>query len=437
AQTVSVTPTFNNLGIVVSLPAPTPAAAVRMFVKPGGAPTNDYREAHPLSRLSSTRFAGSAFGLKPGTVYDFKLTSAAFAEQTFSAGTRADFFPDATNATFHVSPVSGNDAQNGASFATAFRTLGKALSVANAGATILLYDGVYFEGDLSAPRSGTATTPIVIQNAPGARPVVSGLNTNFTAVWTLYDAAAQVYRTPCASAPENAYLNGGQFFHFPTLADLLNPPWNQPDGYFADGSFLYARFPTTAAPGTNVVTIPVHTTGLTLVQKSWLQIRGVEFCYFGLDAFHRGIYIDGGDSNLVDHCFFHHNGVGVALKRAADFNTVQNCVFTEYPVATWSWHAVKDSGSDYEAGGFVLYGSTETNRGNVVRHCLFTNLFDGSHLYSDTASGPTENLDFHNNVIEHCVDDAVETDGAGSNCRIYFNRFHDFLTGVSVAPAAI
>jgi hypothetical protein len=63
-------------------------------------------------------------------------------------------------------------------------------------------------------------------------------------------------------------------------------------------------------------------------------------------------------------------------------------------------------------------------------------MFDGAHLYSDDATGPTENLDFHNNVIEHCVDDGIETDGAGSNCRIYFNRFHDFLTGVSVAPAA-
>ena len=140
---------------------------------------------------------------------------------------------------------------------------------------------------------------------------------------------------------------------------------------------------------------------------------------------------------VVDRCFFHHTGVGVALKRATDFNTIQHCVFTESPIATWSWHAVKDSGSDYEAGGVLVYGSPEANRGNVIRFCTFTNLFDGSHLYSDNASGPTENLDFHNNVLEHCVDDGLETDGAGSNCRIYFNRFHDFLTGVSVAPAAI
>jgi hypothetical protein len=275
--------------------------------------------------LTATRFAGSAFGLKPATSYDLKLTSAAFADQFVSAATRSDNFPAATNAAYHVSPVSGSDANNGSSLALAFRTLNKALSVANAGGKILLYDGTYYEGDLSAPRSGTATAPIVIENAPGARPILSGLDTNFTASWTLFNATSQVYRTPCTSTPVNAYLNGGQFFHFPSLADLLNPPWNQPGGYFADGAFLYARFPGDTPPGTNVVTVPAHTTGLTLAQRSNLQIRGVEFCYYGLADFHRGIYIDGGDSNVIDRCFFHHNGVGVAFKRAADFNTVQNC----------------------------------------------------------------------------------------------------------------
>jgi hypothetical protein len=437
AQTVTTTPTFNNIGIVVDLPVAT-TPPVQLLQKESGAPAGDFREVHPLSQLTPTRFAGSAFGLEPGTTYDFRVLASSLAGPLpFSATTRPDVFPDATNTTYHVSPVSGNDTNNGLSFAQAFRTLSRALSAANAGSRILLYDGIYYEGDLSAPRSGTASAPIVIENAPGARPVLSGLDTNFTAVWTLYDAANYVYRTPCTSTPQNAYLNGAQFFRYPTLTDLVNHTWNQPGGYYADGAFLYARFPDDTAPGTNIVTVPAHTTGLTIPQRSNLQIRGLEFCYYGRDLYHRGIYIDGGDSNLVDRCYFHHNGVGVAFKRAADFNTVQHCVFNESPISTWSWHAVKDSGSGYESGGVLVYGSPETNRGNVIRFCTFTNMFDASHLYSDDATGPTENLDFHNNVIQGCNDDCVETDGAGSNCRIYGNRFHDFLTGVSIAPAAI
>lgn len=437
-QTITATPTFNNLGVVVTLPSATTQSVVRMYIKPSGAPTNSFHEIHPLSRLSSTRFAGSALLLDSSTTYDFKLVSSAFGSNlVFSAATRPEVFPDATNSVYHVSPTTGSDSNNGSSLAQAFRTFGKALTTATAGAKILLHDGVYHEGDLTAPRSGTASAPIVIENAPGETPVLSGLDTNFTAGWTLYDAANHIYRTPCAGTPQNAYLNGGQFFHYPSLSSLQTQPWPQPGGYYPDGASVYVRFPNDTAPGTNVFTIPAHTTGLTLAQESFLQIRGLTFCYYGLDLYHRGIYIDGGDSNLVDHCFFHHCGVGVALKRAADGNTIQYCTFTESPIATWSWHAVKDSGSDYETGGVLVYGSTETNRGNVIRFCTFTNMFDGSHLFSDTLAGPTENMDFHNNVIEHCVDDGIETDGAGSNCRIYFNRFNDFLTGVSAAPAAI
>ncbi len=437
-QTINTTATFNNVGITITLATPTSQSLVRVFLKASGAPASEFREAHPLSHLSPTQFAGSVFNLASGTTYDFELTSTAFStNQYFSATTRSDNFPDATNTTYHVSAITGDDSNNGLSPSQPFRTLAKALSVASAGAKILLYDGTYYEGDLSAPRSGTSSKPIVIQNAPGAKPVLSGVDTDFVAFWTLYDAANHLYRTPCAVQPENAYLNGGQFYHYQALADLLSHPWPQPGGYFVDGAFLYARFPGDMPPGTNILTLPAHTTALTISQQSNLQIRGLEFCFYGLEAFHRAIYIDGGDSNVIDHCYFHHNGVGVALKRAANFNTIQHCVFTEFPIATWSWHAVKDGGTDYESGGVLIYGSNEANRGNVIRYCTFTNMFDGSHLYSEDATGPTDNLDFYHNLVEHCVDDAIETDGAGSNCRIYFNEFRDFLTGISVAPCAL
>src|SRR5690242_788840 len=78
AQTITTTATFNNAGIVVTLRAATTQTVVRVYLKPGGAPTNNYRETHPLSRLTSTRFAGSVFGLEAGRTYDLKLISAAF-----------------------------------------------------------------------------------------------------------------------------------------------------------------------------------------------------------------------------------------------------------------------------------------------------------------------------------------------------------------------
>src|SRR5687767_11222586 len=73
-QTVTTTATFHNIGVVVDLSTPTTQSVVRTFAKLTGASNSEYREAHPLSRLTSTRFAGSIFGLKSGTSYDLKLT---------------------------------------------------------------------------------------------------------------------------------------------------------------------------------------------------------------------------------------------------------------------------------------------------------------------------------------------------------------------------
>ena len=125
-QTITTKATFNNVGIVVDLGAATTQSVVRVFAKATGAPTNTYRENHPLSRLSATRFAGSVFGLKSASVYDLKLTSGAFSSDQFvSVTTRSDVFPQATNRVYHVSPITGNDSNDGSSLGAAFRTLAR------------------------------------------------------------------------------------------------------------------------------------------------------------------------------------------------------------------------------------------------------------------------------------------------------------------------
>lgn len=438
ADSFTVVPTFNNIGVEVWLSvAPTNGTQVRMFIRKT-ADATPHREIHQLSRTSITNFAGSAFGLDAGTAYSIRLDSTAFASNMFlSATTRSDSFPAATGTSYHVA-TTGNDTNSGLSYGAALRTLADALTKASAGNSILLYDGRYYEGDLVLPRSGTTNQPIIIRNAPGAAPVLDGTDTNFVPSWTLYDAGHAVYRTALSASPANAYLNGGQLYHYLNLSDLTTNKWNQPGGYYVDGANMYVRFPGGAAPGTNnIVTIPKWTTGIDVGGRAHIQIRGIEFCHYGSGEYHRGIYIDGGDSNLVDQCFFHHVGIGVALKRAACFNTIQNCRFTESPITNWSWHAVKEGGVGYEAGGVVVYTSTEPNIGNVARFNTFTNMFDGSGIGSDDLAGPTKNFDFHDNVITGCIDDGIETDGAGVNNRIYRNRFDSFLTGISVAPCAL
>jgi hypothetical protein len=428
--------TFNNIGLDLTF-ATAPDTGKRIAVSWNPATSSlPWHAGHELSRVAPNRFAGSVFGLTPNTSYAIRLSGTMLSKDTtITVTTRSDVFPQPQGTTYHVA-VSGSDSRDGSSLAQAFATLGKAVSVANAGATILLHAGHYYEA-ITLPRSGTAQAPICIRNAPGETAVLDGRDTAFHPSWSTSSAGTDLYRTACTAVPQLAYRNGQHVFASPTLDDLTSNTWDMPEGFFADSSYLYVRFPGGRAPtAADTFQIPRYTTAITVTGRDYIQIKGMEICYYGLDEYPRGIYFDGASYNLVDSCFFHHSCIGVAFKRACRFNTVQHSSFTEGPIDTWNWSAVKEGTGYYEAGGVVVYGSPSANIGNVIRFNHLYRMFDGSHLYSEDAAGPTSNMDFHDNLIEYINDDCVETDGAGTNCRIYNNTFSKFLTGVSVAPAA-
>jgi parallel beta-helix repeat protein len=437
AQTIEATATFHNIGIRVDLTSDSPPdAQVSVSVKEASDP-GAHLPAHPLSRIGPRAFAGSVMFLRSGIDYSILLQSSVFtSDQVITATTRTDAFADATDRELHVDPDSGSDDNDGTGPLDALATLGRALELAGAGDKILLHDGRYLEGDHTITTGGNQSAPLVIRAAPGASPVLDGTDPDFSPAWEVFDAAAGVYRTATDREPMNAYLDGGQLFHYLDLDDLCDNRWTQPGGFYVDGSHMYVRFPGGGAPGGHTVTIPRHTNALTLDGAQHVHVIGIEFCYYGYGTYHQAVYIDGGDYNLVDGCGFHHNGKGVSFKRAADYNTIQNCTFTESPITTWSWDAVKSGGVGYEAGGVALYSSDEPNTGNVIRNNVFEDMFDASGLYSSDAAGATRNMDYHDNRIVGCGDDALETDGAGTNVRIYRNTMLGFLTGISVAPAS-
>jgi hypothetical protein len=447
AQSLRGVPTYHNIGVHVEFGAAPPAqTSIALAIKESGAP-GDYRTIHPLSRIATNRFAGSAFWLQPDTTYSLRLTSAAFVSNQFlTLRTRSEALPDATNGAYHVA-MDGNDENDGRSQASAFRTLRHALEVVHAGERILLHAGRYYEGDIevhpgsSGESDGTPAEPIVIESDPGEAAILDGTDPDFAPAWQVFDAPHGIYRTPTARQPYHAYLNGGHLYHFGDLDDLRTNRWGQMSGYYADGTNLYVRLPGGGAPGTNQIAMPRFTYGLMLVLVGHYQIRNLEFCYYGYDRDPAALGLDSSSSNVIEHCTFHHTGTGIVIRHDSSHNTIQRCSFSEWPVDQFMWDAVKQGvpfGSEpYETGGVFMYGDHTTYYGNVIRSNRFDHMFDGAHLFSDDANAPTENLDFHDNVILNCGDDGIETDGVGSNCRIYNNVISNFLTGISVAPAAL
>lgn len=446
AQSIRAVPTYHNIGVHVQFSAaPPPATTVAMAIKEEAAP-GDFVPIHPLSQITSDEFAGSAFGLKEDTGYALRLASAAFPSNLWvSVRTRSEVLPEATNGVYHVTP-NGDDARDGRSLATSFRTLRHALEVALAGEQILLHGGRYYEGDIevypssSGVGEGTPTQPIVIQSAPGEHAILDGTDPDFNPQWELFDAPHGVYRTPCTNEPFHAYLNGGHLFHWGVLDHLRTNRWEQTSGYYVDGAHLYLRLPDGGPVGTNQVSIPRFTFGFGLGYVSHYQVRDLEFCFYGLGSGPAGLNFESSSSNWVERCTFHHTGIGIYIRRDSVHNTIQQCSFNEWPVDAFRWDAIKQGepwGSEpYETGGIVVDGEHTANYGNVIRSNRFEHLFDGAHLLADEPI-PTEDLDFHDNVILNCGDDGIETDGVGSNLRIYNNVITNFLTGISVAPAAL
>lgn len=432
-------PTYGNISVnVLFAGAPANGTAVTMQYKLAGSP-DAFVQAHPLSRITTTNFAGSLMWLKQDTAYTIMLSSGAFASNMYATcSTRPDKLPAPSGTIYHVA-LTGNDANTGLTSNQAFRTVGRGIAVATSGSTILVYSGRYHEGDLTFPRAGTATQPIVLSNAPNAKPVLDGTDTNWFPSWNLYDEGTATYRSLCASIPDNAYLNGGQFFHYTNMPSLTLDPFEQGSGYYHTNGYMYVRLPGGGNPATNTITISRFTTALTADGKACIHIIGLEICYYGAKPNHRGIYLRHSDSNVVANCYIHHvGGPAIGIKGDSFHNLIQNCSFSEWPMATWSWQAVKDNGDyPYETGGVLVYGDAKPCRGTVIRGCTFSNMFDGSELYSLIAAGPTMDMDVYNNYFTLCADDCIETDAYGSNVRIYDNVFYDFTTGISVAPAYI
>ncbi len=432
SQTAVVTATYNNIGIEISFTtAPAAGTTTNLFIKKDTETT--YTPLHPLSRIATTIFAGSAVQLMENTTYNIKITLSNFPDINLTTTTKNSTYNQPDTSVFYVSPL-GSDTNSGTTINTPFKTLNKALTATSAGATIYMLNGTYYEGDLIMTKSGTTNNPITIRNYPNHNPIIDGSNNLFNPTWTVHDATNNVYKTATNLIPNHAYINGGHLFHYLSLTDLIAKKWNLESGFFHDGINLYVRFPVGTTPANNVILLPKFTTGLEMYQQSNIVIKGLEFRYFGYDLYPRAIFIHASSNVIVDGCKFHHTQLGVAFKRNSDFNTVQNCSFNESPKSRFNWDAVKTGGVAYEEGGITFYTSNLPNKGNVFRNNSFKDLFDGMAPGSEDDAGFTSNMDIYGNTFDQIGDDAISLDGVGSNIRVYNNTFTNFLVGISTAP---
>lgn len=423
--------TFNAMGVIVTLAASDDrdrdaTATVEYRVSGSGA----YRQGFALSRVADTRFVGSLFWLSPNTAYDVRVTlhdpDGAPLEGVVLVGaatTRADIaIPAPVNAYYVSASGSGTACSLAAPCA-----LMEGINRAQAGDAVILRGGVYYQGEITLPRSGAAGAPIVIQAYPGETAILDGADPA-TFVWSAQGGG--VYRTTVNVAdPHLIVANGQRLMPYTSLADLQNLVWDTP-GFYASGTTVYVRLAGDADP--NGATIAVARFNHAFwVEQSHIYLVNLTFRHYGQGDYAKAIYLNNASDNLVQGCTFAINDLGIGLKRASHRNVIQDNLFYD-TIFDWNWDAFY-AGIELSSGGIRFYDPM-TGRGTVIRRNTFHDYFDGLGVCPDTTAALTNETDVYENLIYRAGDDGIETDGQCSNVRIWRNTIHDVLMGISLAP---
>ena len=437
AASLSLYGTIEAMGVIVEMSTgddPDEDATAALAYRESG--TGAYQTGFPLTRISSTRFVGSLFWLKPGTTYDVRvsltdpdggpLNGTAL---NSSGATRAEVTVPTPSHTYTVSPNgSGTDCTPASPCA-----LTTGLNQAQAGEAVALQGGVYYQGDISLPRSGTSGSPILIQNVPGEKPILDGSD---PAAFTWSSIGGGVYQTTINTPdPTLVAANGERLLSYSSLSDLQSLTWGEP-GFYASGTTLYVHLAGGVDPTLVTMAVSRYKQGLYIAQN-FIFLQGLTFRYYGNNgSWGKAIYLNNASDNLIQNCTFTINDMGIGIKRLSHRNLIQDNHFAD-DISDRVWEVFYSGDVSFGAGGITFYADSTHGRGNVIRRNQFEDMFDGAGICPTVAGPETNETDFYDNVIRSMGDDGFETDGICSNVRIWGNTISDALMGISLAPAQI
>lgn len=430
--------TFQAIGVKVTIASaddPDQDAIANVEYRISG--TEKYRRGFPLSRVSNTRFVGSIFELFPGTNYDVRVIFSD-PDGTFTGSvsgtisTRAEITIPAPNNSYYVGPAGSGTACSLA----APCSLTEGLSQAQAGDEVVLRGGVYYQGGIWLPHSGTTNAPIVIRGFAGETAILDGAD---PATFSWISQGGGVWRTSVNVADTHLMTaNGNRLYPYQNLADLQTLKWGIP-GFYVNGTTVYVRLSGNANPNSTQIAVSRESHAF-WIEQDFIYILDLTFRHYGQGQNQKVIQLLNASNSLVQGSTFGINDLGISIWGDAHSNVVQDNEFYDTTYG-WSWEAIK-AGADLEEGGVRIESADDKAiipRGSVIRRNTFHNSFDGLGVcpQDDTTPLPplTNETDVYDNLIYNTGDDGVETDGVCSNVRIWGNKFKNVFAGISLAPA--
>ncbi|MCK4275329.1 MAG: DUF1565 domain-containing protein [Phycisphaerae bacterium] len=328
-----------------------------------------------------------------------------------------------------------------------FRTIQRALDGAGAGDHIVVTPGVYRER-VRFVAGGTPEAPLVLEGQPGA--VIDG-SIDWTPQWVeAPDLAPGAYRAGIPFQPFN--LTADAKF-VPGLSEskdgaaevfvkgVKGGKKTKPDAelvhigglwmYRSDQGELLIRF----AGGRNPSAVSIAVAP----QEAAVAIRGVDHCVVrGLvlqNAFW-GVHTADTEGSIVEYCSITGTTHGVWMADKTRNSVVRRCDITLnpcFPTAggknAYIWNVFKDYGySDHR--GIELRNA---GNGNEICYNYVHETHDGIETKSDQRDpNLMQNTNVHHNLIVDVLDDSLEPNAGGVNCRWHHNWLRKEGTGMRI-----
>jgi hypothetical protein len=395
-----------------------------------------FAPAPPLERIDTAQFAGSLFGLSPGTSYEVRVAVAdpdgvAGSPVTTAFATRADALAEPTLRTLYVSP-SGDDGNPGTSPGAPLRTIQRAADLVQAGDLVLIQPGVYRES-VTVLASGTAAQPIVFRgSASGA--VLDGGDAAIAAgvAWT--PGGGGTWSRVTGFATGHVVTDAGRLYRYSSLAALQALAAGSPGGLYFDGATLYLKFADSSAPSAHVVHVARLEDGFVVDGQAHVRIENLEIRHYGSGDYGKGVYLRYASDCAVRSCRIHEVGSAGIWVKGGDRHLLENDEIWDTSILNWPWPETKGSSAENNAIVFT----DDVGRGHVVRRNTVHGTFNGIAPCGSAMppSGVTNETDVYENVLYQHTDDAFEPEGYCANLRFWGNRIQDVHMAFAVAPAA-
>ena len=431
--TLELYATIHSIGAIVSLESsadPDQDGTVRIEYRAGG---QDFIEGLALSRIAAERFVGSLFQLDPATSYQIRITctdpdggplDGIVMEGNVTTQAEPNI-PSPTN-TYYASPAGSGTI---CSFSDPCSLI-QALQLAQPGDEAVLRGGVYHQGGMGLPRSGSDGAPIVIRGMEGESVILDGSDPEMVnALWTPQGNGVY-FATLNVAAPHYVMADGQRLLPYRDLDNLIALSRGVP-GFFATGPTLYVHLANDTDPNGLEMAVSSQNHCFLLDGRNFITMDNLTFRYYGQGSYAKAIYLNNASNNLIQNCVFAFNDLGIGIKRASHRNVIQDNQFYD-AIFDWPWSEIKDLG-ELEDGGLVFYDPM-TGRGTVIRRNQFHDDFDALGTSPANTAALTNETDVYENTFYNIGDDGISADGQSSNVRIWGNTFHDVLIGISLAP---